>query len=262
MSAPKIVTAGAKACTPAVLPGGARSIMGQRREPPDSLEFFPTPPWATRAFCTLLQERHLANRYQHAWDPACGQGHMSGPLQDYFGEVLATDVFAHGGVREPHPPGWGGVRDFLDDALPAPYGIDWLVTNPPFNPAAQFVLHGLELARVGVAVLVRTQWLATEDRYLEVFAHHPPTLIVQYAERVPMHRGRWVPGGSTATDYVWVVWVKERATAGFHAARDPAFVWLPPGQKRRFLTVEDIRRYAWEAETPLFDPVEPDGEAS
>ena len=26
-----------------------RAVMASRREPPDSLDFFPTPPWATRA---------------------------------------------------------------------------------------------------------------------------------------------------------------------------------------------------------------------
>lgn len=31
------------------LPNGARAIMGSRHEPEDSLDFFPTPPWATRA---------------------------------------------------------------------------------------------------------------------------------------------------------------------------------------------------------------------
>ena len=30
------------------------AVMAQRKEPPDSLDFFPTPPWATRALCERL----------------------------------------------------------------------------------------------------------------------------------------------------------------------------------------------------------------
>jgi hypothetical protein len=28
---------------------GFTAVMAQRREPPDALDYFPTPPWATRA---------------------------------------------------------------------------------------------------------------------------------------------------------------------------------------------------------------------
>jgi hypothetical protein len=33
----------------ALLTKGFTAVMAQRREPPDSLDYFPTPPWATRA---------------------------------------------------------------------------------------------------------------------------------------------------------------------------------------------------------------------
>jgi hypothetical protein len=32
-----------------MIPAGAGAVMAQRREPPDALDYFPTPPWATRA---------------------------------------------------------------------------------------------------------------------------------------------------------------------------------------------------------------------
>src|SRR5688572_3651299 len=31
------------------LPKGRAAVMAQRREPPDALDYFPTPPWASRA---------------------------------------------------------------------------------------------------------------------------------------------------------------------------------------------------------------------
>lgn len=51
------------------------AVMQQRTEPHDSLDFFPTPPWATRALCA-----HVAPITGHlAWDPACGDGAMDRP---------------------------------------------------------------------------------------------------------------------------------------------------------------------------------------
>jgi hypothetical protein len=56
---------------------GARAIMGSRVEPDDSLGYFPTPPWATRA----LMERVLPTldicELGATWEPACGEGHMA-----------------------------------------------------------------------------------------------------------------------------------------------------------------------------------------
>jgi hypothetical protein len=47
---------------------------------------------------------------------------------------------------------------------------DWLITNPPFGTkTVRFVLRALELARVGVAMFVRLQWLETVERYELLF---------------------------------------------------------------------------------------------
>jgi hypothetical protein len=40
------------------LPSGSTSVMARRVEPPDSLDFFPAPPWATRALCEYLGGAH------------------------------------------------------------------------------------------------------------------------------------------------------------------------------------------------------------
>ena len=55
----------------------SHAVMAQRSEPRDSLDDFPTPPWATRALCEkLIGARHdLAG--MSVWEPACGQGYMA-----------------------------------------------------------------------------------------------------------------------------------------------------------------------------------------
>ncbi|ESZ32624.1 hypothetical protein [Mesorhizobium sp. L2C066B000] len=204
------------------------AVMQRRHEPADSLDFFPTPPWGTRAFCT-----HVLPRFETpdastglvpltAADPCCGQGHMALVLREYFPLVTATDIFDYG---------FGGVTDFLHpDHAQAPR--DWFFFNPPFNLGLEFILHGLELATRGVAVLVRTAFLEGEGRYDKLFDRRPPNLIAQYSERMPMHRGRWVIEGKSATAYCWLVWHKFSPRAA-----DPAFMWIP--KSRRTLTRKD-----------------------
>jgi hypothetical protein len=65
---------------------GARAIMGSRVEPSDSLDYFPTPPWATRALIekVLPQVACRDTGRQIAWEPACGEGHMAEVLAEYF----------------------------------------------------------------------------------------------------------------------------------------------------------------------------------
>ena len=185
--------------------------MAQRTEPHDSLDFFPTPPWATRA----LVEHILAPADwlgKSTWEPACGTGDMARPLAEYFDSVRASDV---------HDYGFGEVLDFL---MPIPVSLrpDWVITNPPFRLAEQFIERGLEKSTVGVAVLVRTVFLATVGRF-EMFRRWPPTAVAQFAERVPMVKGRVDPKASTATDYCWIVFK--------HGETDTRMRWIPPCRK-------------------------------
>ncbi|QFR32407.1 SAM-dependent DNA methyltransferase [Ancylobacter sp. TS-1] len=215
------------------LPFGARAIMASRQEPPDSLNFFPTPPWATRAFVEHVALPVLGvRRHETVWEPACGEGHMAEPLAETFRFVAASDI---------HPYGYGKVADFLgptDDVWP-----HWVFTNPPFPTGVDFARRAILVAERGAALLVRTQWLHTDERY-ELFTEHPPFLIAYYTERVPMHRGRWEPEGSTATDYCWVCWV--------HGAEPRPPMWIPPGQRQRLTRPDDARRFGRPAPAPLF----------
>lgn len=189
------------------------AVMAQRVEPHDSLDFFPTPLWATRALCEWLAERYVIDE-QIAQDPACGEGHMALALMEYFAAVDARDV---------HDYGFGAVQDFL-----MPYGDDnpdWFITNPPFRLGLEFAITGIERAKIGVALLVRTAFLEGGKRYQDLFSQHPPSAVLQFCERVPMFKGRVDAKGSTATAYCWIVWHK------YH--RDcTRFDWIPPCRKR------------------------------
>ena len=73
----------------------SHAVMAQRFEPKNSLDDFPTPPWATRA----LLEHVLAGKEIskiNCWEPACGRGYMAEPLKEYFQSVHASDIHDYG----------------------------------------------------------------------------------------------------------------------------------------------------------------------
>ena len=189
--------------------------MAQRSEAKDSLDDFPTPPWATRA---LLEHVLQGSEFSEltCLEPACGVGHMAKVLKEYFGEVQSSDV---------HDYGYGATHDYLKH----PYEIgcyDWMITNPPFRLAEDFILKSLRIAREGVAILARTVFLESVGRHERIFSRNPPTVVAQFTERVPMLKGRLDKSASTATGYCWLVWkIKKRKT-------EPRLVWIPPCRKK------------------------------
>lgn len=201
--------------------------MAQRIEPDDSLDDFPTPPWGTRA---LLRHgiADVIRPYHRFYDPACNRGYMVRPLREFSTSVYATDVFDYG---------WDGMdaqEDFLFPGLRPPHGIDWVITNPPFRLAAQFIEVSLSLVEVGCAFLVRSAFLEGQDRYTGLYSVRPPTRIFQFSERIVLTKGivrdpakpywdekdgKW-RRPSTATSYLWLVWVRGEC-------RRP-LEWIPP----------------------------------
>lgn len=195
----------------------SHAVMAQRVEAHDSLDHFPTPPWATRALCEFLGD---GVQDQTALEPACAEGHMGKALCGYFGFVFASDINDYG---------YGAVRDYLFP-YPDETTYDWTITNPPFRLAAQFIEKALKHSRRGVAMLVRTAFLESADRYAKLFSVTPPSDILQFVERVPMFKGRLDRAGSTATAYCWLVWRKNRHGAPW--SRATTFHWIAPCRKR------------------------------
>jgi hypothetical protein len=213
------------------VPRGAHSVMAQRLLPPDAIEFFATPPWATRAlFEHVLPHIGVDPRtIQTAWDPMCGQGHMTGVMEEYIPGVTRSDIFDYGIGAS--------VIDYFDTM----YGdnnvrTQWTIMNPPFRPALEAVLRALTLSEFGVCVLLRTAWIEGGDRYKRLFRDNPPTLFVPFVERVPMVEGRWDPDATTATSYSWFIFAK--------GMRPMAPFWIPPGCAKSLTKPDDRRRYA------------------
>ena len=131
-------------------------MMARRRDPPTALDYFPTPPWATRALFRHVMPAIGVDAIGSVWEPACGEGHMAVVFGEFVGSsVIASDIFDYGYGIAP--------VDFLND--PHLLRPEWIITNPPFSIACEFTLRALEVATEGVAMLVRTQWIEGIGRY-------------------------------------------------------------------------------------------------
>jgi hypothetical protein len=140
---------------------------------------------------------------------------MAKVLAEYFGIVASCDV---------HNYGFGQQRDFLIYPYPID-SFDWVITNPPFRLAEQFVVRSLNIARMGVAILARTVFIESVGRYENLFKSQPPTVYAQFTERVPMVKGRLDRKATTATSYCWLIWKKSSS------ATSPKLIWIPPCRK-------------------------------
>lgn len=213
-------------------PSGGRAVMEQRTEPHDSLDDFPTPPWATRAliehviapiYARTTEVARMKLRRMSVREPCANRGYMVRPLAEYFGAVFASDIFDYG---------FGYPQlDYLfpGDMSPA----HWSIFNPPFKLGMQFILKSFETPGwAGTAAIVRTSFQEGGHRYVKLFRDNPPTVVAQSVERIVMHKGivrdpnelywdgkEW-RRPSTATSYCWLVWMKD-------VPRMPN-LWIPP----------------------------------
>lgn len=185
------------------------AVRSNRFEPQDSLDDFPTPPWATRALLKHILSDQKCSEL-NALEPACGRGFMSETLKEYFLKVHSSDI---------HEYGYGAVVNFLDDDYKTE--ADWLITNPPFKNAEEFIHKGLQITRIGVAVLVRTVFIESIGRYNRLFSKCPPNIVAQFAERVPIVKGRLDRSISSATGYAWLIWNKKNDDY-------TRVAWIPP----------------------------------
>lgn len=198
---------------------GGTAVMNRRREGPDALDDFPTPPWGTRALCEFLYGRgHLIGK-QDVWEPCANRGYMVRPLLEYFDRVCATDVYDYG-VGFP-------VQDFLFPGIHSDFS--WIITNPPFRLATEIALTAIDRASQGVALLLRSNWLEGGDRYRQIFQHKAPTFHLQFSERLPMVKGRCDQTASTATSYSWFIW---DTRGGLFRNNATTTLWIPPGSRK------------------------------
>ena len=155
-------------------------------------DLYQTPPEAVHA---LVKAENLPH---NIWEPACGPGSIMQTLEGLGHRVWGSDLVDYG------QPGLVGV-DFLMETK-APFGINCIVTNPPFKLAEQFVEKALELCPQ-VIMLLRLAFLTSEKR-TNILEHSGLARVHVFRKRLPMmHREGWEgPKASSSMDFAWFVW--------------------------------------------------------
>lgn len=139
-------------------------------------------------------------------------------LQPAIGEVSTLELNVDAGATETM------LTDFL--TLSSGGYLDILVSNPPFELAADFVTHGLDDLRPRLAAfLLRVNYLGAQKRRDWWRAHAPDALRV-LSERPrfdgPRECGRQAKGGQPACHVVWDRGPTRRTcpTCGWHDGGD------------------------------------------
>lgn len=189
----------------------------------DKTDDFPTQPWGATALC-----RTLRIRGGRCLEPAANRGYLVEGLRPFFDQIDGADIKDYG---------YGfPVRDFLGPLPEEMVGAyDWIISNPPFARGLEFFERALALKpRVGVAMLLRTQWVEGADRYERLFSKIP-VKVCYFVERLAMVEKRFDPFASTATSYSWFVTGRGRGNT-----------WIKPGFRARWMSANRIRtRQDW-----------------
>lgn len=187
-------------------PNTSHAVRAQRHEPADSLDFFGTRPWATRALIEhVMKPLRLYDRSHRIWEPACGQGHMVRALREYYDSVDASDIHNYAPTEE------GPVRGFFQaDFLRGPGGLDWeydwVITNPPFNRLQEFIDRALKSVYQGVAIFGPLTMIETLGRYEKIFLPYKNCFtFAPFVERCPTNKGAPKKKATTASAYAWLL---------------------------------------------------------
>lgn len=159
---------------------------------------YETPEWVTMALVPHLYPK------SKILEPACGTGKMVDALSKAGFSVVGQDLQDGADFLK---------RDYADV-------FDAIVTNPPYNQAAQFVEHALKLMEPKggvVAMLLRTDFDHAKTRR-HLFADHRAfeTKIVLTKRIVWFDR----PGAAPSFNHAWFVWDWSKSLA-----RRPVIQW-------------------------------------
>ena len=159
-------------------------------------DFYATPPEVTVALLDFLESNNLIRPGCLIWEPARGSGAMERVMRDRGYNVWGTDLY-------PQILGYPSV-DFLQSQRPC----SWIITNPPFSKATEFITRALELGKP-CAFLLKSQFWHAKSR-LDLFRENPPSYVLPLTWRPDFLYG--AKSGSPTMECLWTVWVGEDET--------------------------------------------------
>lgn len=151
-------------------------------------DFYETPTEATVALMNQL-ELDPCDPNTDIWEPACGDGAIAQFLMGMGFYVEPSDI------RKETPY---FQKDFLTGK---PEHCDWIITNPPFNLADEFIRRAWSLEVPFAFLLKATFW--NTKAHGKLFQECPATGVYPLTWRPAMAPDR---GKSPTMDFTWVTW--------------------------------------------------------
>jgi hypothetical protein len=164
------------------------------------LDYYPTPRWMVDHLLDRLTEGAPRGSWLRAGDrvlePCVGAGNIVKGLVDRFPnlEVTTNDI-----ARK-----WPATWHFdatQEGRIWERDRYDWIITNPPFSVAFDIVRQAVEVARFGVAMLLRMSWLEPVEERAAWLAKNPPNWEL-VMERYSFRRN----GKTDSVTSCWFVW--------------------------------------------------------
>lgn len=171
-------------------------------------------------YCTPPDEVHnILNKLDYDFtdqtilEPCYGLGHMIDGIDLYLESKHMTPTSRIG--TEYKERGYVNTKweltsgiDFLDDDYPIPQA-DVIIMNPPFKNLEPFLIRALEIAQDKLIVLTRSRATEGKSRYEKIYKDNPPTLIIQYIDRIQCWKNGEIPKGTGVESYNWLIWDKK-----------------------------------------------------
>lgn len=188
----------------------SRNNTGKRR----AADFYETPYSVTRQFLNHFN----IPRDLHILEPAAGHGAIT--------RVLEDEGFQHITSYDFNFP-WSPNMDFLKEKR----RFDFILTNPPYSKALDFILKCKEVATRGFALLLPLNYLHGQERWEKVYSQtlYPLTNVYVFTRYVMMGEplredGRFNTGMQA---YAWFVW-ENRGDGKWHYEYEstPQIRWI------------------------------------
>lgn len=174
-------------------------------------DFYPTPAWATEELLRRVEIRGSVIECCAGANDIARALHCPNASRLLWTNDIDLERYhpSHFDAADKH--GWMDFRREHGD-------MEWVVTNPPFNAAAQIVPLAYGFASAGIAMLLRLSFLEpVEDRGAWLNYHPPTSMIV-------LPRISFTGNGKTdSVTCAWMVW-KKGEIGTIEVAENPKFV--------------------------------------
>ena len=136
-------------------------------------------------------------------EPCVGGGHMANGILNYLSDdvnnvkLIGTDIRNRGYENDTWELYCGPEYDFVSEDYPYD-DVDWIIMNPPYSVIEPFTIRALEIAKKGIIMLGRLQFLEGEGRFENILKFNPPTDVYIYVDRIQCWKDGLKPEGSSA----------------------------------------------------------------